>query len=339
MLPVSTLDADLKVRSGGYIFAPRENFQLVQSAFSSLKDMTGPEWTPKTIISDFKFSPGCLQAVFGHDVKFVGCSWHFFYQLPKHIKGYSFLSLYCVLPSFVRANASETIDHIIRHIVKARSVEDADAAFEQLKDINKKAYEYFKKTWWPEKERLLQVLNRDYFTLNHLSNSIAESTNGAIKAMFVSAAKTNTLFELIRNLLDKDGSDYRDELMRHAKQSLLRRTELFSVNFSIHLQSVLTAAREYQVTGIEQDDLVENESQAYSVVHPLSKSRPHRVSKLVGQELFTCSCKEDKTSGYPDRHVEAVAWSLKQPLDHHLYIASRWRYPTGSRAPVCDRIN
>ncbi len=30
------------------------------------------------------------------------------------------------------------------------------------------------------------------------------------------------------------------------------------------------------------------------------------TSAVAGQQLFMCSCKEDKTSAYPDRHLEAL---------------------------------
>jgi hypothetical protein len=338
LLPVSILDANLKVRVGGYIFAPRENVEVIRSTFTSLKEMTGPEWKPQTFISDFKFSPNCLQTVFGAQINFVGCSWHFHYDLPKHIKGFGDILLYFPLPSFVRSHASVTIDHIVRKVIGARSLQDAEAAFAELHTINPKAYEYFRSTWWPEKARLLEVFNREYFTLNHFSNSISESTNAGIKTIG-SAAQATSLTELITNLLDKDTCDHSDEKIRLSQHVIHRNSDLFSLEFNTLLESIQKNARGYIVHEIDRSDLLENEVSAYSVIYTTSKNKPHRVSKLAGQQLFMCSCKEDKTSGYPDRHVEALALHLRQPLDYELYVASRWRYPKESQAPVCNMIN
>jgi hypothetical protein len=340
MLPVSTLDADLKVRVGGYIFAPRENALVVSSAFTSLQEMTGPGWNPQTFVTDFKFSPGCLQEVFGEHINFVGCMWHFHHDLPKHIKGYCVILLYYfLLPSFVRYNASTTIDHIVRKVIGARSIEAAEAAFTELEVMNPKAHAYFKRTWWPEKERLLQVHTRDSFTLNYHSNSIAESTNSAIKTLFIRVAETTTLSELITDLLDKDTADFADEATRHAHHEIHHQQELFSQNFMKLQETIRAAAEGYVVKLIDQSELLEGEEAAYSVIHEKSKSAAHRVFKLAGQQLFACSCKEDKTSGYPDRHLQALAVHLQQPLDLRLYVHSRWRYPKELQAPVCNMIN
>jgi hypothetical protein len=325
----------MKVRLGGYIFAPRENAQLVESGFTSLQTLTGPAWKPKTVLSDFKFARDCFQRIFGDDIQLVGCDWHFYHDIPKHIKGYCVVLLYCVLTSFLRDNASEVIKYIRTNIVEARSVGEAEQAMMQLELQHPKAFAYFNATWWPEKERLLKCLTREHLTLNYSSNSIAEGSNHVVKTCFVNIAMSTSLSDLLRNLVDKDEADYRDELQFDAIHMVHHSAHMFSSVFMKHLDTIRAQGVNYVVTSVLDSDLKENESAAYYVQrrqNPLSYT--HRVSKAKDQDLFTCSCKEDKTSGYPDRHIEAVAFSLGQTLDLETHVNQRWKYPARSQAPV-----
>ena len=146
----------------------------------------------------------------------------------------------------------------------------------------------------------------------------------ACEKLFVTTARAPSLVQITANLVELDELDYKAELFSYSKSAVLHKRTLFYPKIAARIEAQRSLANNYIVSQLREEDLIFPEEAAYEVSR-LSKT--HRVSLF--QEVLRCSCLEDTSFGYPDRHVEAVALHNRKPLDYSnpQVVLPRWRIP------------
>ena len=225
---------------------------------------------------------------------------------------------------YISSDSKDLINFISERFLKAATPEDLETALLELQSRSAPAHAYLLREWVPVKHRLCRPFIRRVLTLGKVASSLAECGHARVKKMFLTSARAPSLPQITSDLVQLDKLDYEQELFNHSRNVVHFQDKVVSPKIMAKIEAQRSLADFYTVNAISVDDLVNSEAAAFNVTR---SSKSHRVS-LFG-DILRCDCVEDSTSGYPDRHVQAVASFLRKKLDYSdpEVVIPRWRIP------------